>query len=80
MLALDAEATVPAGTYEELLQTADTTPLEPDVLEHKFYAEGIGLVLTIDREGDGREELLSVENVPASAAERAGTVPLGQHY
>lgn len=80
VLALDAEATVPAGTYEELLQTADTTPLEPDVLEHKFYAEGIGLVLTIDREGDGREELLSVENVPASAAERAGTVPLGQHY
>lgn len=80
VLALDAKATVPAGTYEELLQTADTTPLEPDVLEHKFYAEGIGLVLTIDRDGDGREELLSVQTVPASAAERAGRVPLGQHY
>jgi hypothetical protein len=27
------------------VQTEDTTPLEPDVLEHKFYARGVGLVL-----------------------------------
>ncbi len=57
VLALGQRATLPAGSYDGLLQTADTTPLEPDVLEHKYYAHGVGLVLTIDQEGGGREEL-----------------------
>jgi hypothetical protein len=40
--------------------TADTTPLEPKVLEHKYYAEGVGPVLTISVSGGGdREELVS---------------------
>ena len=28
-------------------ETEDTTPLEPDVVEHKFYAKGVGVVLVI---------------------------------
>lgn len=43
---------MPAGTYDDLVMTADTTALEPDVLEHEFYAAGTGLVLTVD-EGTG---------------------------
>ena len=39
VLALGQQASVPAGEYDGLVQTADTTPLEPDVLEHKYYAE-----------------------------------------
>ena len=42
MLALDGTATVPAGSYDDLVQTADTNTLEPDVLEHKFYARDVG--------------------------------------
>jgi hypothetical protein len=80
VLALDERASVPAGEYDGLVQTADTTPLEPDVLEHKYYAEGLGLVLTVDREADGREELLSVTQISADAARRAGQVPLGERY
>ena len=39
--------------------TKDTTPLEPDVLEHTFYANGVGLVLVLKLSGDsGREELV----------------------
>ncbi len=46
ILALDASATVPfGGTYTNCLQNFDGTPMEPDVEEHKFYADGIGLVL-----------------------------------
>jgi hypothetical protein len=33
----------PVGSWEGVLQTEDTTPLEPEV-EHKFYAKGIGAV------------------------------------
>ena len=80
VLALGQHAQVPSGDYDGLAQTADTTPLEPDVLEHKYYAKGVGLVLTIDKEGGGREELVSVAQVPPSAARRAGQVPLGEPY
>jgi hypothetical protein len=80
VLALDGTATVPAGSYDDLLQTADTNALEPDVLEHKFYARDVGVVLTIDVGSDAREALLSVETVSAAEARRAGTAPLGAPY
>ncbi len=80
VLALGQQASLPAGKYDNLVQTADTTPLEPDVLEHKYYAEGVGLVLTIDKEAGGREELLSITQIPPAQARRAGESPLGQPY
>ena len=27
-----------------MLQTEDTTPLEPKLVEHKYYARGVGVV------------------------------------
>jgi hypothetical protein len=80
VLALGQQARVPAGHYDNLLQTADTTPLEPDVLEHKYYTDGVGLVLTIDKENGGREELLSITHITPAQARRAGKAPLGQPY
>ncbi len=62
VLSLDERVEVPAGSYEDVLMTKDYTPLEPDVLEHKFYAKGVGLVLTVDVSGgSGREELVKVD-------------------
>lgn len=80
VLALGQQASVPAGRYDGLLKTVDTTPLEPDVLEHKYYARGVGVVLTIDKEAGGREELLSVTQIPPAQARRAGHAALGQGY
>jgi hypothetical protein len=60
VLSLDERARVPFGSFDGLLMTADTTPLEPKVLEHKYYAKGVGPVLTISVSGGGdREELVS---------------------
>lgn len=53
VLSLEEKVTVPAGTFENCLETEDTTPLEPDVVEHKYYARGVGPVLT-----GGREKLV----------------------
>jgi len=36
--------TTPAGEFKNCLKTKETTPLEPDALEHKRYAPGIGLI------------------------------------
>ena len=62
VLSLDEKAQVPAGYYPSTLMTKDLVPLEPKVSEHKFYAEGVGLVLAIGTSGGaGREELVSFE-------------------
>ena len=42
---------VPAGSFEEVLVTEDWTPLEPDVLERKFYAPGVGQIAERQVEG-----------------------------
>jgi hypothetical protein len=80
VLALDGTAKVPAGSYDDLVQTADTDGLEPDVLEHKFYAHDVGVVLTVDVESGAREELLSVTTVSDAEARRAGRAQLGAAY
>jgi hypothetical protein len=65
ILSLDERAEVPFGSFDNLLMTRDTTPLEPDILEHKFYARGIGPILALGLSGGvSREELLSYESGP----------------
>jgi hypothetical protein len=75
VLSTDELAEVPAGRYRDALLTKDFTPLEPDVLEYKLYAKGVGPVLILTASGGaGREELLSVDQVTGSE----GTGPLGK--
>jgi hypothetical protein len=60
ILSLGATAQVEFGSFDEVLKTKDTTPLEPDVVEHKFYAKDVGPVLAVAVSGGGgREELVS---------------------
>jgi hypothetical protein len=74
-------ADVPAGHFKGMLLTKDTNGVEPDVLEYKLYAPGVGPVLTLGVAGDvGREELVKRSTVSAEVAARAGTAPLGKHY
>ncbi len=61
ILSLDEQADVPFGSFDSVLMTEDTTPLEPDVLEHKYYAQGVGPVQAVDIAGGGREELLTFQ-------------------
>jgi hypothetical protein len=62
ILSLDELAEVPFGAFEGVLMTKDWTPLDPEMLEHKFYAKGIGPVLVLTASGGSdREELLSFE-------------------
>jgi hypothetical protein len=57
-----ASASVPFRSLEGLLVTQDWTPLEPEVVEEKFYARGIGLVLEVTvRGGSERNELVSYQ-------------------
>lgn len=63
VLSVDERVEVPQGRYDRVLMTKDFTPLEPRVLEHKFYARGVGPVLAVQLSGGaGREELVSVSD------------------
>ena len=52
--------TVPAGSFDQCLHTQDSSALAPDVVEHKFYAPGVGLVLETDPSTGERLELLQI--------------------
>ena len=61
ILSLTAQADVPYGSFDNVLQTRNFTPLEPDLVEEKFYASGVGPVLEITvTGGSDRTELLGV--------------------
>jgi hypothetical protein len=44
VISLDAASTPYDSFKEDVLVTKDWNPLEPDILEHKYYAPGIGLI------------------------------------
>jgi hypothetical protein len=45
VLSTDESVNVAFGSFTDVLQTEDTTPLEPGLVEQKYYAPGVGLVL-----------------------------------
>jgi len=61
-VSLTASVTVPAGTFHNCLKSKETTPLETDLLEYKFYAPGVGNVLTVDARTGDREELVQIRH------------------
>jgi hypothetical protein len=62
VLSLREEASVPYDdSLDKVLMTKEWTPLEPEVLEHKYYAEGVGNIGELAvRGGQGRIELVNV--------------------
>jgi hypothetical protein len=59
VFSLDEQVQVPYGHFTDVLLTKEFTPLEPKVLEYKFYVKGIGPVLALTVSGGaGREELI----------------------
>jgi len=59
-LSLNETVTVPAGTFTNCLKSQERSPLEPDVVEDKFYAPGVGNVLEVDESTGDRTELIRV--------------------
>jgi hypothetical protein len=63
ILSLDEQVHVPYGSFAGVLMTKDSNLLDPDALEHKFYAPGVGTPLAFPVSGGaGREELLRFES------------------
>ena len=64
VLSTNTRIATPAGTFGGAVRTSDSSVIEPDALEHKFYAPGLGLVAEnhydlLTGELDSRFRLLS---------------------
>ena len=65
IVSLDEWVEVAAGRYAGVLLTRDYTALHPEILEHKFYAPGVGPILILGISGGtSREALISLEPGP----------------
>ena len=61
VLSLNESLCVLLGCFSRVLVTEEFTPLEPDVLDNKYYAPGVGLIKIITVEsGDEVSELVAV--------------------
>jgi hypothetical protein len=59
IMSLRERAEVPFGFFRPVLMIREENPLEPRVLEYKFYARGVGPVLAVSVSGGSdREELV----------------------
>jgi len=60
IVGLDETVTVPAGTFNDVLDTTESSTINPDEFEHKFYAPGVGRVLIEEDFVDG----VAVNSIP----------------
>lgn len=61
IVSLSRSVSVPFGKFQSVMETLEWTPLEPRVIDTKFYVAGVGNVLEIAAAGDKeRAELVSV--------------------
>lgn len=61
VLSLDESVTVQYGSFNNVIMTRDWDPLEPEVVEHKWYAQGIGVIKEQETGGEGEQvELIDI--------------------
>jgi hypothetical protein len=59
ILRLGAARRVPLGSYDHVLLTYDTDPLNPDKIERKWYARGVGMIAAV-RQGSAHHESIAL--------------------
>ena len=61
VLSLHKSTSIALGHFDDLLLTKEWSPLDPGVVEHKFYAEGVGFIRAdMVKGGDEHTELVRI--------------------
>jgi len=61
VVSVDEKVSGPFGSWDGVLMTEDTTPLEPELVENKYYARGIGVVQEAEVSGGDGERVVLVD-------------------
>jgi hypothetical protein len=79
ILSTNEKVRSPFGQFDNALLTKDTITIEPNVLQYKLYAKGIGPVVALGVSGGpaSREDLINLDTASQKETEEAGTAPLG---
>jgi hypothetical protein len=79
ILSTNEKVRSPFGQFDNALLTKDTITIEPNVLQYKLYAKGIGPVVALGVSGGpaSREDLINLDTASQKQTEEAGTAPLG---
>jgi hypothetical protein len=56
VLSLNEKVSVPYGSFSNILKTKDFSPLEPKIVETKYYAQNIGEIKALNVKGEPEEE------------------------
>ena len=80
VLSLTKTADVPYGSFDDVLQTLETSPLDAGLSEKKHYAEGVGFLFTTDgKTGEVLEELVRIDVDGTSKADKLYGYAGGDH-
>jgi len=60
VLSLDKSIKVPFGSFDDCLETTESSGVEPGAVEFKFYAPGVGVVFDNDVSGKEKDSLVEV--------------------
>jgi hypothetical protein len=52
---------IPAGNFDHVIIIKDTNPLDPTLVQHKWYAKGVGIIQTVRTGSSHRERYRLVE-------------------
>ena len=81
IVSLDESVTVPVGTFDDVLDTTESSTADPDEFEHKFYARDVGLILIeedfVDGEALNPIPLVEVSVIPLPPAVLPGLASIG---
>lgn len=67
VLDVSATSSIGLGDYHDVLVTEDWTPLEPEVVENKYYAPGVGMIIEeTTAGGNSSAELVAYTPGPGS--------------
>ena len=72
-MSLNETITTPLGTFNNVVKTKETSEAEPGVVENKFYAAGLGEILTFEDINASGEPL---NRIPLVSVTTASAVPL----
>lgn len=64
VIRLDESVQVPYGSFDQVVMTRDVTPDEPELVQYKFFARGVGRLLAVELSGGNSREALVRHTTP----------------
>ena len=76
ILSVNEKVCVPYGCFSNVLQTEDINPLEPEIVENKYYAQDIGYIKGVMVKGG--EEVETLVQFNSTGKNNTGLLPVNE--